>query len=206
MWYHSNASQLQDLVNLVGLRIGNLILDIDIQLIQRIANQDNDALAQLYERHVTQMFAVAVRILKTRKEAEDLIHDVFLEIWNKAKDFDAIRGTVRNWILMRVRSRAIDRLRLHANTQKVFTTVDYNECEFIQTDPVPDQLAEWKDARRAVESLSESQSQVIMLSYFEGLTCSEIAQRCQIPIGTVKSRLSAAIKHLRYALELNVEN
>ena len=181
-------------------------MDNDIQLIQRIANHDSDALAQLYERHAAQMFSVAIRILKTCKDAEDLVHDVFLEIWNKAKDFDPTRGKVRNWILIRLRSRAIDRLRIHANTQKFFTTVDYNECEFIQTDPAPDLLVEWKDARRAVESLSESQSQVIMLSYFEGLTCNEIADLCQIPIGTVKSRLSAAIKHLRRVLEQNVEN
>ncbi len=153
-----------------------------------------------------QMLAVAVRILKTRRDAEDLIHDVFLEIWNKASDFDDTRSSARTWILMRVRSRAIDRLRHLARTQKVFSSDAYDESEAIQTtEPAPDQLAEWQYARFAVEQLPKSQYTVIVLSYYEGLTCSEIAKRCQIPIGTVKSRLSAAIRHLRGALKSNGE-
>ena len=176
-------------------------MDIDTQLIQQITKQDHQALAQLYERHVMQMLAVAVKILKSQKDAEDLIHDVFLEIWNKAGDFDTSRSSVRTWILMRVRSRAIDRLRIRTHTQKVFSTDSYDEAELVQTGPSQDQLAEWHHARSAVERLPEPQYNVIVLSYFEGLTCTEIAERCQIPVGTVKSRLSAAIQHLRYALE-----
>jgi len=159
-------------------------------------------LAELYDRHAPQMLAVALRILKTRNDAEDLIHDVFLEIWRKAGDFDRARGTVLNWILIRVRSRAIDRLRALASSRKFFSTDEYHETEYEQTSPAPDQLAEWNDdARRAIDSLSEPQYNVIVLSYFEGLTYAEIAQRCQIPVGTVKSRLSTAIKHLRNTLK-----
>ncbi|WP_090332099.1 RNA polymerase sigma factor [Nitrosomonas sp. Nm51] len=181
-------------------------MDIDTQLIRQIAQQQHHALAQLYERHVMHMFAVATRILKSRKDAEDLIHDVFLEIWNKAADFDASRSSARTWILMRVRSRAVDRLRQLARTQKIFSADAYDESGAVQTtEPAPDQLAEWQYARSAVEQLPESQYTVIVLSYYEGLTCSEIAERCQIPVGTVKSRLSAAIRHLRGALESSGE-
>lgn len=180
-------------------------MDIDTQLIQQIAKKEHHALAQLYERHIMQMLAVANRILKSRKDAEDLIHDVFLEIWDKAVDFDASRSSVRTWILMRVRSRAIDRLRHRVHTQNVFSADAYDESELIQTGPALDQLAEWQYARSAVEQLPESQHTVIVLSYFEGLTCTEIAERCQIPVGTVKSRLSAAIKHLRSTLESSGE-
>ena len=181
-------------------------MNIDTQLIRQIAKHDHYALSQLYERHVTQMLAVAVRILKSHKDAEDLIHDVFLEIWNKASDFDETRSSVRTWILMRVRSRAIDRLRQLARAQKFVSPDAYDESEAVQTtEPAPDQYAESHDARAAVEQLPESQYSVIVLSYYEGLTCSEIAERCQIPVGTVKSRLSAAIRHLRNALESSGE-
>ncbi|WP_143058756.1 RNA polymerase sigma factor [Nitrosomonas marina] len=181
-------------------------MDIDTQLMQQMANKEHHALAQLYERHVTQMLAVAYRILRSRKDAEDLIHDVFLEIWNKASDFDVKRSSVRTWILMRVRSRAVDRLRQLARTQKFFSADAYDESDAIQTtEPAPDQLAEWQYARSAVERLPESQYTVIVLSYYEGLTCTEIAERCRIPVGTVKSRLSAAIRHLRGALESSGE-
>lgn len=181
--------------------LANKQMDIDNELINRVAAQEKDALAELYDRHAPQMLAVALRILKTRNDAEDLIHDVFLEIWRKAGDFDRARGTVLNWILIRVRSRAIDRLRALSSSRKFFSTDEYHETEYEQTSPAPDQLAEWNDARRAIDSLSEPQYNVIVLSYFEGLTYAEIAQRYQIPVGTVKSRLSTAIKHLRNTLK-----
>ncbi|MCB1985448.1 MAG: sigma-70 family RNA polymerase sigma factor [Burkholderiales bacterium] len=178
-----------------------MLVDSDTQLIERIAKQDHDALAQLYQRHVMQMLAVAFRILGSRKDAEDLIHDVFLEIWNKAGDFDAKRSSVRNWILLRVRSRAIDRLRASRQAQKYFSMDEFDESELTRPGPEPEQLAEWQQARSVVKRLPESQYNVVILSYYEGLTCAEIAERCQIPVGTVKSRLSAAIKYLRRVLQ-----
>lgn len=182
-------------------------MDIDTQLIQQIVQQDQQALARLYERHVMQMLAVAVKILKSRKDAEDLIHDVFLEIWHKAADFDASRSSVRNWILLRVRSRAIDRLRSRTYAQTVFSADDYDESTLVQDNgPAPDELAQWQQARSIVQRLPEAQYNVIVLSYYEGLTCTEIAERCQIPVGTVKSRLSAALKQLRNALQPYGEN
>lgn len=175
--------------------------DLDTDLITRVTAQQHDALAQLYDRHAAQMLAVAMRILKARRDAEDLVHDVFLEVWRKAGDFDSSRGTVRSWILMRVRSRAIDRLRSLMKAREHLLVEDGNETEYAQPGPGPDQMTEWRNARMAVDGLSEPQRKVILLSYFGGFTCREIAERCQIPVGTVKSRLSAAISNLRGALK-----
>ncbi len=131
--------------------------------------------------------------MRTRRDAEDLLHDVFLEVWQKAKDFDADRGTVRTWLLLRVRSRAIDRIRM--------LTTARNHA-MIKSDPEPtgdepSQAAERNLTRQALTGLSEIQRTVVELSYFEGLSCREIAERCRIPVGTVKSRLAAALTKLR---------
>ena len=81
----------------------------DRLLMERIAGGDNKALATLYDEYASLMFATCCRILSDRREAEDLLHDVFIELWRKAGDYDPARGTVRTWILMRLRSRALDR-------------------------------------------------------------------------------------------------
>src|SRR4030095_9636091 len=83
----------------------------DERLIAAVGLGDEAALAALYDRHASAMLGVAYRVLRNRTDAEDLVHDVFVESWNKARDFQPSRGTLRSWLLMRVRSRGIDRLR-----------------------------------------------------------------------------------------------
>ena len=83
----------------------------DARLMQALARRDERALAELYDRHAPTMLGVALRILKNRQDAEDLRHDVFFEAWRRAGEYDPARGTVRSWLLLRVRSRGIDRLR-----------------------------------------------------------------------------------------------
>ena len=83
----------------------------DQSLMAAAAVGDESALGELYDRHAGAMLGVALRILKLRQDAEDLVHDVFVEAWQKAADFDAGRGSVRSWLLVRVRSRGVDRLR-----------------------------------------------------------------------------------------------
>ena len=169
--------------------------DIDRSLMAAVARQDRTALAQLYDRHAPQMLGLACRILQTRRDAEDLLHDVFLEVWQKAKDFDADRGTVRTWLLLRVRSRAIDRIRTLTVARNYAMIKSEPEPES-QTDE-PSQAMAGTQVRRALSTLSEIQRTVLELSYFEGLSCREIAERCRVPIGTVKSRLAAALAKLR---------
>jgi RNA polymerase sigma-70 factor (ECF subfamily) len=164
-----------------------------------MADGDRGALASLYDRYGGVLLAVGVRMLADRREAEDLLHDVFLEAWRQAGDFDAGRGSVRTWLLVRMRSRALDRRKAAGYTRSVplddpSTTRDWASID----DPsgAPDRAA----VLRALAELPAEQRQVLELGYFEGLSSSEIAQRIDAPIGTVKSRVAAALGKLRAGL------
>ena len=171
----------------------------DKDLLAALQAGDNDAMAELYERHASSMFQLAYRILQNQRDAEDLIHDVFIEAWRKSYTYHPKRGSVRNWLLIRVRSRGIDRLR----SLKVARNHGMMEAE-TQTAGVDDNAAvELVDQVRvhdSLNSLPEAQRQVVELSYFQGLSCSDIAEQYNIPLGTVKSRLQAGVNKLRQRL------
>jgi RNA polymerase sigma-70 factor, ECF subfamily len=171
----------------------------DKKLMSLVKAGDRRALAALYDRHAPQMLGLAFRILQNRGDAEDLLHDVFLEVWRKAGHYDAQRSAVRTWLVLRMRSRAIDRLRAltKLRDQAGFT----DEVRSVPEGERPNHISDRVIAQRALESLSQEQRTVIELGYFEGLTCREIAARCEIPVGTVKSRLSAAMQKLRQHLK-----
>lgn len=169
--------------------------DTDGRLLAAIKAGDRSALAALYDKHATQMFYLAFRILNNRRDAEDLLHDVFLEAWQKAEHYNPRRGSVRNWLLLRVRSRAIDRMRTLAVARQHAMTE--HDREPILDSDATDRASDQGHACEALRSLPEVQRRVIELSYFEGLTYREIAERCGIPVGTAKSRLAAAVAKLR---------
>lgn len=175
----------------------------DESLMAAAAVGDESALAELYDRHAGAMLGVALRILKLRQDAEDLVHDVFVEAWQKAADFDGTRGSVRSWLLVRVRSRGVDRLRSLSSARRRGLLGDGEpEVEGAPVAPIwdgPDR----ERARKALDGLPDAQRALVELAYFEGMTCSEMAAHCAIPIGTVKSRLAAAMGKLRGALAVN---
>ena len=176
----------------------------DVTLISGAAAGDRDCLAALYDRYAPALLAIGRRILGDRREAEDLLHDVFIEVWRKAGDYDESRGSVRAWLLMRMRSRALDRRKaavfskradLPAPDAVAAVAGDAHSGE----DP---ELGADRDAvRRALAELPAEQRQVLELGYFEGLSSSEIAERVRAPIGTVKSRVAAALAKLRAGFE-----
>jgi RNA polymerase sigma-70 factor, ECF subfamily len=165
---------------------------IDAQLVAAMAGGDRGALAELYERHAGILLGLAMRIVRDRREAEDLLHDVFLEAWRSAKDFDPKRGRVRTWLAIRMRSRALDlqksaRVSRNAGDAGLEVLVDEHEGAS------PDHAR----VRAALGELVAEQRRVLELAYFEGLSCTEIAARVDIPVGTVKSRIAAALEKLR---------
>jgi RNA polymerase sigma-70 factor (ECF subfamily) len=164
----------------------------DARLVAAMAQGDRNALAALYERHSGVLLGLALRIVRQRREAEDLLHDVLLEAWRAAKDFDPNRGRVRTWLAIRMRSRALDlqksaRVSRNAGDAGLEAIVDEREGKS------PD-LAR---VRTALGELTDDQRRVVELAYFDGLTCSEIAAQIAIPVGTVKSRLAAGLRQLR---------
>ena len=171
----------------------------DAALVARIASGDQKAVGLLYDRYSSILLAVGVRVLGARREAEDLLHDVFLEVWRRAADYNPDRGSVRVWLCMRMRSRALDRIRSAGRAPNV-STEEAKIPEAVHPGEDPSVTADRAVVRRALGALPEEQRVVLLLGYFEGLSSSEIAEKLDLPIGTVKSRVAAGLKKLRAAL------
>ncbi len=172
----------------------------DIRLLSRIQCGETGALAQLYDRYGSLMIGVALKILPTREAAEDIVHDVFLEAWRSAESYDAARGSVRNWLLIRLRSRSLDRRR-SAHATRVVAMADLRTMERAdEAEESPEMSPDRAAIRAGLTALSPEQRQVLELSYFDGLSSAEISARIGVPIGTVKSRMAAALHRLRSAI------
>ena len=162
----------------------------DEALVAQMAQGDRTALSSLYGRHSPKLLGLLVSMLGGKAEAEDLLHDVFLEVWRHATDYVPERGSVRAWLTTRARSRALDRIKSVSRRRSV-----PNEHAPEASVPAP----VFDDHRRLQETLlemPENQREVLLLAYFEDLSASEIAGRLGIPVGTVKSRLHAALVRL----------
>jgi RNA polymerase sigma-70 factor (ECF subfamily) len=174
--------------------------DDDVELVAAMARGEADALGALYDRHAPHMLALAKRIVATPAAAEDIVQDVFLEAWKKARSYDPGRGGVKSWLLLRTRSRCIDHRRA-ANQSRASLVSDEFWAEHAAAPAsdvsfVPDHGA----IRRALSALPQDQREALWLGYFEGLSSSEIASRLGCPVGTIKTRVAAALSKLRSAL------
>jgi RNA polymerase sigma-70 factor, ECF subfamily len=176
----------------------------DIAIVRAMARGDGAALAQLYDRYAGTMLALAQRIVGRGAEAEDVIHDVFLETWRHSADYDAARGSVKSWLLLRTRSRSLDVQKSARVSKKAAGLDDAWLAEL--GDPSRDTTASADQGRvrQVLLALSPEQREVLLLGYFEGLSSSEIAERVGVPLGTVKSRVAAALSALRGALSDSV--
>jgi RNA polymerase sigma-70 factor (ECF subfamily) len=171
----------------------------DAALMALVATGDREALGALYGLLAPRMMAVASRMLDSLREAEDLVHDVFLEAWLHAAEYDPARGSVRTWLLLRLRSRALDRLGRAAAAR--------NQALFAQAaseDPAASGAFEPSDSiglQQAVERLDTDVRNVLELTYFRGLTAEVLALHLGIPVGTVRSRLARGLRSLRVLLD-----
>jgi RNA polymerase sigma-70 factor (ECF subfamily) len=166
----------------------------DARLMALVVCGDKAALAALYDRHASVLLALGARILVDRTLAEDVVHDVFLEAWHHAREFDAGRGTVRAWLVTRMRSRSLDRRGKVQRTARVAESAA-RESHTVSGEEIAG--ADRERVRQGVAGLPEELGTIVDFAYFEGLSASEIAARLGLPIGTVKSRLARAIATLR---------
>ena len=170
-----------------------------VHLIQQVANQDRDAFSQLYDRFSTLVFTLAMRMLRVRSDAEDLLQEVFVQVWRQAQSYSAVRGSPEAWIINIARSRAIDKIRSIRRMEKSFVLTD-DPARAESSDNVESSVAE-SEARMAMNSalanLPETQRRVLELAYFDGLTQTEIADRLAEPLGTIKTRMRSGIQRLR---------
>lgn len=170
----------------------------DAELVARMARGDRGALGELYERHAPRLNALA-RQISGPAEAEDVLHDVFLEAWRRAGDYSEQRGTVWAWLAIRARSRALDRRRALAGQQRAMLA-EANFGGFPLGATESENAPDARRLREALGQMSADEQRVLWLGYFEGLSSSEIAARTRVPIGTVKSRTRSALEKLRRCL------
>jgi RNA polymerase sigma-70 factor, ECF subfamily len=172
---------------------------ITVDLIRQVANQDRDAFSQLYDRFSSLVFTLAMRMLRARSDAEDLLQEVFVQVWRQARNYSTERGSPEAWIVNIARSRAIDKIRSIRRMEKSFVLTD-DPARAESSDNVESSVAE-SEARMAMNSalanLPDTQRKVLELAYFDGLTQTEIANRLAEPLGTVKTRMRSGIQRLR---------
>jgi RNA polymerase sigma-70 factor, ECF subfamily len=175
----------------------------DHAALERMARGDHEALAELYDRHGRLVFSLALRILRDQSDAEDIVQDVFSQAWRQAARYESSRGNVIAWLLNLTRSRAIDRLRGRRARPDATAgdpaTLDPPDL----SQPVDEQLALSNQAARiraAVDDLSVLQRVAIELAFYEGLTHVEIADRLELPLGTVKTRIRQGLLKLKERL------
>jgi RNA polymerase sigma-70 factor, ECF subfamily len=169
----------------------------DGELIQRVANADREAFAELYDRFAAILQGIVLRIVRSRAEAEDVLQEVFLQIWQRAASYDERRGRLVPWLTLLARSRALDRLRARDLGTRIAAQAAA-EPPSQSTDAAEDVIVgeEGLLVRRALEEISEDQRSALSLAYFEGLTQSQIAERVEKPLGTVKTHTRLGLMRL----------
>lgn len=175
----------------------------DARLVRRIAEGDKDALAELYDRFSRPLYATALRVVQDQAEAQDVVHDAFVTLWEKASSFEATRGSAFSWAVTLVRNRAIDRVRMRRRRAELLTASAPSDLGYddAHTTPGADDTASLGDEARAVRAavatLPPDQKRALELAFFGGLTQQQIAEKLAEPLGTVKARIRRALLKLR---------
>jgi len=177
--------------------------EADRDALRRMVRGDQNALADVYDRHARLLYSLALRIVRRPSDAEDVLQEVFSQVWRQAGRYDMSRGTVVGWLVMLTRSRALDRLRRERGEPP---SADIDLATRDVVDPgvgVDLQLVDAQQAARvraALEALPDAQRIPLELAYYEGLSQSAIAARLDAPLGTIKTRMRQALIRLRDAL------
>lgn len=173
----------------------------DLALLRQVQTGDEQALAEMYDRFSPLLYAVALRILRSAADAEDVLQDVWMQVWKRSATYDSKRGNVAAWLLTVARSRALDKYRSMASRNRAESKVD-PEPIVAPEDPFANTATGQVGARvrEAIGQLQPQQRQVLEIAYFEGLSQTEIAERLGAPLGTVKSWTRQALMRLRELL------
>jgi RNA polymerase sigma-70 factor (ECF subfamily) len=175
----------------------------DLALLRQVADRQPEALGVLYSRYAATLLALGKRILGSLADAEEVLQEVFLHVWNHAGRYDAGRSSVSTWLVLIARSRAIDRLRTRKVVERTHETAaqgapaGHASPEGVETVFIRERR---ERVHNAMQDLPPEQRQVLEMAFYEGLSQSEIAAKTGLPLGTVKTRTLLAMKKLRGAL------
>jgi RNA polymerase sigma-70 factor (ECF subfamily) len=176
---------------------------LDALAMRRIVEGHDDGLEELYDRYAPFALGIALKIVREQNEAEDVVHDAFIAIVERADQYRPERGSVIAWLVTTVRNLALDRARRRVRRAQIVE----EELRHEPAEPVPDPESiawlarEHVAVRAALACLSESQRRTLETAFFEGLSYPEIAEREGVPLGTIKSRAARALAALREALD-----
>lgn len=172
----------------------------DADLLRRIAQGDEHALGVLYDRFGATVFALASRVVGQQADAEEVTMETFSQVWRDAPKFDAGRGSVAAWLCIIARSRSLDLVRSHSRRQRLTETAAREPVEETVTGMQVLDEERRRHVGLALAELPAAQREAIELAYYQGLSQSEIADRLQQPLGTIKTRMRAGMQKLREGL------
>ena len=179
--------------------------DRDTELRRQIAGGDRAAFAEFYDRNSTLMFSVASKILNNAGEAEDVLQEVFMQIWEKAGRFDPKLGKASSWAAILVRNRAIDRIRASQRRTRLAEEAGAEQAAAVEASDTANEAVHGRDKAKLIQSaiveLPVEQRRAIELAYFSGLTQDEISKKLNQPLGTIKARIRRGLLKLRDQLE-----
>jgi RNA polymerase sigma-70 factor (ECF subfamily) len=170
----------------------------DVVLLDRITAQDPNALGELYDRHSRLIFGLALRLLRDQHEAEEVLQEVFVQVWTRAGTYHHALGSPAGWMVGIARNRAIDRLR--SRMPRSAAVIDIPPAPAASERPAP-AGEEQLDIQRALDALPQDQRSLIEQAFFFGFTQSELAERHRLPLGTVKTRIRTGLRALRGHLD-----
>jgi RNA polymerase sigma-70 factor (ECF subfamily) len=202
---------------LLALLLNKKTSEAEIDLIGRIVRKEEKALADLYDLYSKLLFSIILRIVKSREDAEEILHGVFMQIWEKAGSFDLKKGNLYSWLITMARNRSIDRIR--SKSFKVqYNTGGLNKAEVMEleqkyglrSDFDLHHMIDEQDIRtiilNALNALPPEQKKVIELAYYDGLTQMEMSETLNVPLGTIKTRTRQALIKLEDLLSKGLKN
>ncbi len=185
---------------------GALRAEMDREILRRLTSGDQAAFSDFYTRFAPATFSMIFEILRDQKDAEDVLQDAFVQIWQKAASYDPSRSNVFTWVIMIARHKAIDRLRSRARRHRLMEAASAEHAAtpdrpIASAGEIVEQDEEARRIRAALRQLAEGQREAIDLAFFGGLTQAEISARLGAPLGTVKARIRRGLIALRDVLE-----
>jgi RNA polymerase sigma-70 factor (ECF subfamily) len=170
----------------------------DYRLVTRIVHRDEDAFGAIYDRYSRVVYSVVLHVVRDAAIAEDILHDIFLNLWRSPQQFDGARGKLAPWLAVIARNRAIDWIRKQRPQE------DLADVQLVADEDLAGEV-ERKSAiervRVVLNALPEKQRAALELAFFRGLTHADIAAREGVPLGTVKTRIRTALLSIRRAME-----